>query len=95
MYIIADTHGAYSLTRRNTDVWLVGQPVPAIPSRKLPSVQDVLQRFFYLTRLENNTMKAAASVFVHEVIEFWQQAGIPTTADYNVITRVIFRDDYN
>jgi hypothetical protein len=75
-------------TRRDTDVWIVGQPIDEIRGRKLPSKGDVLRRFFYLLRTDQATVKGASGIVIREVMSFWEMARIPTIAIYNAVPKV-------
>ena len=80
-------------TRKETEVWLIGQPISRIESRKLPSKGDVLRRLFFLMRNDKKNVKDAAEIVEQEVVGFWQIAKIPTIADYHAAPKV--EKEYN
>jgi len=75
-------------TRKDTEVWIIGQPIDAIRGRKLPSKGDVLRRLFYLIRTEKATVNDASDIVIREVMSFWEMARIPTIAIYNAVPQV-------
>ena len=58
-------------TRRATEVWLIGQPNPqTMMGNQLPSLKEVLSRFFHFHNQEKKTGKEAAKLVVEEVFSF-------------------------
>lgn len=80
-------------TRKETEVWLIGQPISTIRGRKLPSKGDVLRRYFFLIRNDKKNTKDASRIVVNEVVEFWHIAKIPTMANYHAAPKV--EKEYN
>jgi hypothetical protein len=79
---------AAPVTRKDSEVWLIGQPITKIEGRKLPSKSDVLRRLFHLIRTDGHTVRDASCSVMKEVMIFWEMARIPTMADYHVVSKV-------
>lgn len=69
-------------------VWLVGGTLETITGSKLPSNQQVLQRFFHLHNIESLTLSASATATMKEVIQFWDKARIPYRKDCHIIAKI-------
>lgn len=76
------------VTRRQSKVWLVGEPIAHIGGNKLPSNGDVIRRFFFSHRVEKKTVKEAAFDVSGELDIFWRKAKIPTKANHRVMLKV-------
>lgn len=76
------------VTRKDTEVWLIGQPIDVIRGMKLPSKGDVLRRFFYLMRTDKKSVRGASSIVAKEVMGFWRIAKIPTMEERNIIPKI-------
>lgn len=76
------------VTRSQSTVWLVGEPIATISGHKLPSNGDVIRRFFFIHRVENKTVRESASVVTDEIDVFWNKARIPTKDRQHVISKV-------
>ncbi len=83
-----DSMASAVVTRTETEIWLVGQQIDAFTGRKLPSNGDVLCRLFHLIRSQSNTLRDAARNVFTELKLFWDQARIPTIADYNGVNKI-------
>lgn len=70
-------------------VWLVGTTHEKITGSKLPSIQQVLGRFFYLHVEKKDTIKNSATATALEVSKFWQNARIPTKHHCHIVTKII------
>ena len=79
---------AAPVTRKDSEVWLIGQPIAKIEGRKLPSKNDVLRRLFHLIRTQGHSVRDASCSVMKEVMIFWEMARIPTVAGYNVVPKV-------
>jgi len=76
------------ITRKETEIFLIGQPIDGFRGMKIPSKGDVIRRCFYLIRENKATVKQASSIVVKEVMGYWQIAKIPTMVEYNIIPKV-------
>lgn len=77
-----------SVTRSQSTVFLVGEPIAEICGRKLPSIGDVIRRFFFIHRIDNRTIKEAAASVCRELQIFWQKARIPAKDKQHIISKV-------
>ena len=57
------------LMRKNTGVWLTGQPAQYITESKLPCYSEVLCRFFCCLRIEHRVLQAVTILVDFEVVE--------------------------
>jgi hypothetical protein len=64
--------------RKDDDIFLIGKTSNEICGAKLPSIGQVLSRFFFGMRENRLSVKESASVTVEEVFQFWIKARIPT-----------------
>lgn len=85
---MASTSGG-SITRSKTDVWLVGQTLPALLQTKLPSIKEVLQLFFYHKIERKQTVSASAEFTALEVLAVWEKASIPTRKKQHVKEKIL------
>lgn len=69
-------------------IWLVGGTLETITGSKLPSNQQVLQRFMHLHKVESQTISASATAVMKEVVQFWDKARIPIRQDFHIIAKV-------
>ena len=64
-------------TRASTKVFLIKRSLKqSLTGGKLPSVGDVLRRFYYMHNEVGVELRAAASAISIEVMEFWGKARI-------------------
>lgn len=75
-------------TRKETEVWLVGQPITELTGGKLPSKKEVLQRLFHLLRLDKATLRGAALHVDEEVTAFWARARIPVVQPQHRVGKI-------
>lgn len=75
-------------TRNSTQLYLIGDPINVIPTTKLPSIGQALQRFFYIHLQEKKSIKESANITINEILEIWGKAHIPTTQSYNAIAKL-------
>ncbi|XP_061636770.1 uncharacterized protein LOC133481415 isoform X3 [Phyllopteryx taeniolatus] len=72
-----------------TEVWLIGQPNPhPMMGKQLPSLKEVLSRFFHLHNQEKKTVKEAANLLMEEVFLFWEKAKISTKEKHHAAKKV-------
>ena len=77
------------VTRRATEVWLLGQPNPQpMIGNQLPSMKEVLCRFFHFHNQEKKTVKESANLVVEEVFSFWEKARILTKEKHHAAKKV-------
>lgn len=79
---------ASELLKKDRGIWLVGGTVEKITGSKLPSNQQVLQRFFHLHKTESQTITASATVTMKEVVQFWHKARIPVRKECHIIAKI-------
>jgi Zn-dependent M32 family carboxypeptidase len=60
----------------------------SVTGGKLPSVGDVLRRFYYMHNEVGVELRAAASAISVKVMEFWEKARIPIKMKKHVIEKV-------
>lgn len=70
------------------DIKYVGPVSFAITGSKLPSKRQVLQVMFYHMRFFNLNSKSSARATIHEVLVFWEKAGIPTPKESRCIEKL-------
>jgi len=76
------------LPKKDRGIWLVGGTVATITGCKLPSNQQVLQRFFHLHKKESQTVTTSATTTMREVVQFWHKARIPVRKDCHIISKI-------
>jgi hypothetical protein len=79
-----------SMQLRSSDnvIYLVGDIIPEISGRKLPSKRQVLAFLFYNIREKKYTVKKSASIVVDEIFTFWAKARIPTNSKQKCVEKV-------
>jgi hypothetical protein len=82
------------VTRKQTDVWLIGQLSSALISTKLPSKNEVMALFFHYKQVAQMTIRDAAHATSDDVLEVWAKAHIPTRLKKHVVDKVenIFKE---
>jgi hypothetical protein len=77
-------------SRSATEVWLVGQP-EANPcwGKQLPNNGQVLRRLFHFVRVQQKSVKEAASLVNAEVAVVWEKARIPTQKKSRCVERIL------
>lgn len=73
--------------RSDNDIFLVGKCESELKGAKLPNMKQVLQLFFYKTRVQKLPVKASIKNTVHSTLEFWQKANIPTMTEINCVKK--------
>ena len=86
---MAASHAATKATRSTTNVWLVGQLLSSIDGpRQLPTSGVALRRVFYEMKVNKATLPIACSSVADEIMTFWVNANIPTTAKPHVVAKL-------
>lgn len=82
------------ITRRETEIWLIGQISDKLSATKLPSKKEVMALFFHYKETMKQTVREASHSTSHEVLEVWDKARIPTTQKIHVVDKVenVFRE---
>lgn len=68
-------------------IFLVGNCESDLKGAKLPSMKQVLQLFFYKTRIEKISVKASIKYTIDATLDFWQKANIPTMTETNCMKK--------
>lgn len=76
------------LPKKDRGIWLVGGTLATIAGSKLPSNQQVLQRFFHLHKEESQTILVSATTTMREIVQFWDKAHIPVRKDCHIISKI-------
>lgn len=76
-----------AVTSKSKDVWLLGKTITRFDS-DLPSINQVLQRFLHLHKVENKTIPDACRVVSKEVLQLWSHNKLDTIKDYHVINKI-------
>ena len=76
------------LPKNNRGIWLVVGTLTTITGIKLPSNQQVLQRFFHLHKVESQTISASATATMQEVTQFSKKACIPIRKNCHIIATI-------
>lgn len=86
--------GEKPVTRKQTEIWLVGQISPILNATKLPSKNEVMALFFHYKQIENKTVRDACHATAVDVLEMWAKAHIPTRLKKHVVDKVesMFRE---
>ena len=64
------------MTRRSTDIWLIGQQIDKLSQTKLPIKKDVMALLMHYKHNKKLTDRKALTATDNDVIEIWQRAGI-------------------
>ena len=79
-------------TRSVTNVWLIGQQLPALDlltcSNCLPTIGPVLCRLFYDLKTQKLSLSDSCSNVIDEVLSLWFIAHIPTTQKPNAVSKL-------
>jgi len=79
-------------TRSVTNVWLVGQQLPALDlaacSNRLPTAGLVLRRLYYDLKTRKLSLSESCSNVIDEVLSLWFIAHIPTTQKPNAVAKL-------
>lgn len=71
------------------EVYLIGYPVKKLSIRKLPTIEKVLQLFFFKHLNSNLTIRQCFNEVVDDVIKVWEPTGIPVCQPYNAVTKIM------
>ena len=69
-------------------IYLIGNYIEEINGSQLPSIEQVLGHFLYLTSEKGLGIREAATLTVERVLEFWERAAIPTRLKCHCIKKV-------
>jgi len=85
------------LTRKQTEVWLIGQISPSIGTTKLPSKKEVMALFFYCKQQQKQCIREACNSTSEAVLDVWAKAGIPTKYKPDIVMKIklLFREWIN
>ena len=75
-------------TRKQTEIWLVGQVSSSLPSAKLPSKREVMALFFHYKQLEKQTVRDSCHSTTNDILELWAKARIPVRLKKHVVDKV-------
>ena len=75
------------VTRKESDIWLVGQLSSTLSTTKLSSKQ-VLALFFYYKEVEGKTVRDASHCTTEDIMKVWNKANIPTRLKKHVVKKV-------
>lgn len=75
-------------------IFLVGKCESDLKGAKLPSMRQVLQLFFYKTRVEKISVKDSIKYTINCTLAFWLKANIPTMTEVNCVKKFhkLFKD---
>jgi len=76
------------LTRKHTEIWLVGQLSPCLNPSKLPTKNEVMALFFYYKETEKKTVRDACHETAKYVLEVWSKANIATRLKKHVVDKI-------
>lgn len=68
-------------------IFLVGKCKSDLNGAKLPSMKQVLQLFFYKTRVEKISVKDSVNCTLDATLDFWLKANIPTMTKINCVKK--------
>lgn len=69
----------------DVSVWLIGKPIVAFESGKLPSKWDLLQRFEYFHTILKNPVRESSRKTIDEVVKIYEQQQKPTMNKFRAI----------
>src|SRR5688572_8290574 len=76
------------ITRKNTEIWLVGQVSSTLNRSKLPSRREVLALLFHYKQTTNQSTREACNSTADDVLELWAVAHIPTKYKPDVVDKI-------
>lgn len=65
------------VTRKKTEVWLIGQMSAALNQTVLPTTKNVMSLFFHYKDIEKLSIKNAYHSTAEDVLDIWEKARIP------------------
>lgn len=75
-------------TRKQTEIWLVGQISQTLLQTKLPSKRETLSVFFYYKDSAKQTIREAARSTSKDVLDIWNKARIPTQQQIHIVDKI-------
>ena len=86
----------FPLTHNRTAIWLIGQPEKNLPNNVLPTMVDVLRKFFHYHKALKQTVPASAKATSNGLAHIWRKARIPMTYQPHIVSKVkACVDEYN
>lgn len=79
------------MKQTNRTVFLVGATLDHFPISKLPSYQQVFQRFYYLHSIDQEKLKESANLTARELIDIWKTRANLPTKDENEVSKMIIK----
>lgn len=76
------------VTRKKTDIWLVGHTSSTFSQTKLPSKKEALSVFFYYKEEQKQTVRESAHSTSKDVLDIWNKARIPTRLKKHVVEKL-------
>lgn len=76
------------MTRKHTEIWLIGHMSPMLRNTVLPSKKEVLSLFFHYKNFGKQTIKNAFHLTVKDVLEVWAKFGIPVRLKKHVVAKL-------
>lgn len=74
---------------QSDEIYLIGNPVREIQSRKLPTNRQTLQLFFHKHRSSNLSIRHKATEVAEEIKVLWNRADIPTSRVDDVTNKIV------
>lgn len=75
----------------NRQVYLFGNTLEHFPTNKLPSYQQVFQRFYFIHSIEKQSIKESAKKATRELIHIWSVLANLPTKDEDEVSRMIIK----
>jgi len=76
------------VTRSQSDVYLIGQPISQFGGLVLPTTNEVLQVYYFYHKNENLTQSNAIENVVDQIILIWNKARVPCAEKRNIIRKL-------
>ena len=82
------------ITRKQSEIWLIGQMSDSLSNTKLPSKKEVMALFYHYKKVHKQTVREACHSAASDVLEVWEKARIPTRRNKHVIDKIedLFKD---
>ena len=77
-----------SATRKQTEIWLIGQMSDSLSNTKLLSKKEVMALFYHYKTIQKQTVRDACHSAASDVLEVWEKAHIPTRLRKHVIDKI-------
>ena len=75
------------LTRKDTELWLIGQISDSLSASKLASKKEVMSLFFHYKANMKQIVHDAAHATANDVLDVWNKARIPTRLKKHVVDK--------